>query len=225
MSAPDGLPDAAEFTIREATPADEQPIGEVAYQTGFFGESAARYFPDQRLFADLWVRPYFAGAGRVAFVAERRGQVEGYILGAPDQAVYTRAVLGVVFGVVLPGLLTGRYRRPWPALPYFVRGQLLSSPHGDWNVFPAHLHLNLLAEARGFGLSRPLLERYLERLNALGVRGVQLSTTLENQVALKVYAKQGFILIASRRSAFWKPWLGHGTVHLVLAKPLASPER
>lgn len=211
---------AADFSIREATPADENGIGEVAYLTGFFGESAERYFPDQQLFVDLWVHPYFAGGGRVAFVVEQGDKIVGYILGAPDQAVYSRAVLRIVFGRVLPNAVLGRYRQQLKIIFYFIRTLLFPSPHADWNLFPAHLHLNLLPEARGFGLSGPLLGRFLARLQELGVRGVQLSTTLENTVALKVYQKQGFMLVAAKRTAFWKPWLGKSVEHVSLARPL-----
>lgn len=213
---------AADFTIREATPADEAGIGEVAYLTGFFGESAERYFPDRRLFETLWVHPYFAGGGRVGFVLEQGGKIVGYILGAPDQTVYTRAVLRIVLRQVLPNAALGRYRQQGRIVYYFVRTLLFPSPHADWAVFPAHLHLNLLPEARGFGLSRPLLEKFLQRLEGLGVRGVQLSTTLENTVALKVYQKQGFMLVAAKRTAFWKPWLGHATEFVALARPVGE---
>lgn len=211
---------AADFTLREATPADEAGIGEVAYLTGFFGESAGRYFPDRQLFVDLWVHPYFAGGGRVGFVIEQGGKIVGYILGAPDQAVYSRAVLRIVFGRVLPHAVRGRYRQQLNIVRYFIRTLLFPSPHADWALFPAHLHLNLLPEARGFGLSGPLLERFMARLKALGVRGVQLSTTLENTVALKVYQKQGFMLVAAKRTGFWKPWLGKPVEHVALVRPL-----
>ena len=119
-----------------------------------------------------------------------------------------------------PRLLCGGYSNPLGTLPYFVRSVLFGGPHADWNVFPAHLHLNLLPGVRGQGYSRPLMELHLARLRELGVRGVQLSTTLENRAALRVYEKHGFRLVAARRTALWTPWLGHPAVHVALARQL-----
>lgn len=207
-------------SFRPALPSDEERLGEIAYQTGFFGDSAARYFPDPHLFADLWVRPYLRGGGGASFVLEVNGRVEGYILGAVDQGRYTRALLKVLLCRVLPKLLGGDYKQPWRTLPYFTRAALFAGPHADWQLFPAHLHLNLLPDVRGQGYSRPLLELHLERLQELGVRGVQLSTTLENVAALHVYRKYGFQVVAAKRTALWTPWLGHRAVHVALAKTL-----
>lgn len=217
------LPDG--ITLRPAHQEDEARLGEIAFLTGFFGDSAARYFPDARLYGDLWVRPYLRGGGAASFVVEGPDgeggrQVMGYVLGAADQGVYTRALLRVIFLRMIPHLFTGRYRQPWKAAPYLIRAALFASPHADWAVFPAHLHLNLLPGVRGLGLSRPLLEANLAALTALGVRGVQLTTTLENVAALRVYEKHGFTLVAAQRSALWTPWLGHPAEHVALARPL-----
>ena len=74
--------------VRPLRPADFAAVAEVAYDTGFFGESAARYFPDAALFGDLWAGPYFVGTplGR-AWVFVVRGCDEGVtgIFGSPGQ--------------------------------------------------------------------------------------------------------------------------------------------
>lgn len=224
------LPLAAPFTLeamppqvlyRPAEPRDERRLGEIAHATAYFGDPATRHFPDEALFADLWVRPYLRGGGGASFVVELDGEVQGYLLGAPDPAAYRRAVARTVQGRVLPRLLTGQYRRPWPGLLYLLRAALFNGPHADPALFPAHLHLNLLPAARGQGLSGPLLDLHLARLAELGVRGVQLSTTLENTAALRTYRRRGFVVVGVRRTPLWTPWLGRPAVHVVLTRPVS----
>ncbi|WP_216326174.1 GNAT family N-acetyltransferase [Deinococcus aestuarii] len=206
--------------LRPATPTDQAAVGRVAYLTGFFGESAERYFPDPALFADLWVRPYLEETGPASLVAEVGGQVVGYVLGASAPNVYRRALRTVVLRRVLPRWLGGRYTRPLAAGPYLLRALRFPSPHAPWDVYPAHLHLNLLPAARGSGLGRRLLEAHLRALEAAGVPGVQLSTTRENAAALILYHKCGFEEVAARVTPLWTPWLGRPVEHLALARHL-----
>ncbi|WP_254843166.1 GNAT family N-acetyltransferase [Deinococcus marmoris] len=194
--------------IRPMQPTDEARLGEIAYQTGFFGASAETYFPDPQLFADLWVRTYFRLPDSVGYVAQVGGDVIGYIVGSLNEAAYRRVLGRVVADTVLPGVLTRRYARPLAALPYLIRTLRYPSPHASETGFPAHLHLNLLPQSRGLGLGRGLLQRYLERLRELGVPGVQLSTTDENEAALGLYRTAGFTVAASEQTELWTPWLG-----------------
>ena len=204
---------------RPAEPRDERRLGEIAFATGYFGDPATRHFPDPALFADLWVRPYLTNL-KTSFVVEIGGEVQGYLLGAPDPTTYRRAVTATVLRQVALRLLRGRYTQPWPGLRYLLRAALHPGPHADWGMFPAHLHLNLMPGARGRGLSSPLLELHLQRLTELGIPGVQLSTTLENAVALRVYRRHGFVVWGARRTALWTPWLGRPAVQVVMARPL-----
>lgn len=207
--------------IRPTRPSDEAVVGRIAYQTGFFGQSAGRYFPDEKLFAALWAGPYFQGAGAACYVAEAGGEVVGYVLGAPDHRGY-RWALG---RVVARWLGSSRpTRRTLASLRYLGRAARFPSPHASWAAFPAHLHLNLLPEARGLGLGRGLLEVHLAALEGLNVPGVQLSTTTENRAALGLYRRLGFEVLASHPTPLWTPWLGHAAEHLVMARRL-GPER
>lgn len=146
----------------------------------------------------------------------------GYALGAPDPGVYGRALRAVVLRRVLPRCLGGRHTRSLAAGPYLLRALRFPSPHAPWNLYPAHLHLNLLPAARGpgLGLGRRRLEAHLRALEAAGVPGVQLSTTRENAAALILYRTCGFEEVAARVTPSWTPWLGRPVEHLALARRL-----
>lgn len=207
-------------TIRPLRPEDEAAVGRIAFETGYFGDSAKRYFPAPALFALLWVGPYFEPGVGLGFVAERGGEVLGYIVGAADPAAYRRALVRVVV------------RRVWRVLPgparllrclvYLTRAARLGTPHGDEALYPAHLHLNLRPSSRGLGLGGALLRAYLDELEARGVPGVQLSTTTENRAAVALYEKQGLTVLTARASALWAPWLGRPATHLLMVRTLAA---
>lgn len=195
---------------------DEAAVGRIAYLTGYFGESAARYFPARALFELLWVGPYFQGVGVGCFVAELDGQAVGYVLGAPDQASYLRGLKAVLWRrlwrvIPAPGALL-------PSLYYLLRAAVFAAPRADPALFPAHLHINLLPEARGHRLGEGLLRAHLDELGRVGVRGVQLSTTTENEAALGLYRKWGFQVAARQPTRLWVPWLGRETTQVVLSR-------
>ncbi|MBZ9753269.1 GNAT family N-acetyltransferase [Deinococcus sp. HMF7604] len=204
--------------LRPVRPSDEAAVGRVAYQTGFFGDSAARYFRDAALFAALWVGPYFRGGGFGGFVAQQGPEVVGYVLGSPSPLLYRRAVLRVVAQQAwqLRALRTG-----WP---YLWRAARWPGPHADSGRFPAHLHLNLLPQARGQGAGEGLLRAHLQVLAGAGVPGVQLATTTENAAALRLYARLGFTEAARQVTPLWTPWLSHPAEHLCLTKALNPAE-
>lgn len=198
--------------IRALTAADQRAVGRIAYQTGFFGDSAERYFPCQPLFERLWVGPYFSGPG-LGFVAVLDGQTVGYIVGMSSEAAYTRAlgqqIAGLWRGLPCPGAA-------WQeSVAFLLRMKRYGGPHVDTRQYPAHLHINLLPQARGHGLGAALLQAYLHEIRRRGVRGVYLSTTAENRAALRLYRSFGFEVLASQTTNLWTPWLGYPTEQLV----------
>ncbi|GIW31883.1 MAG: N-acetyltransferase [Meiothermus sp.] len=205
--------------IREVRMEDLEALGHIAYATGFFGESARRFFPDATLFTDLWVRPYLGPAGRGSFIAFAEEAPVGYVLGA-HLGAYRRHLLHA-----LPGLcsraLRGDYPQLWPSLAYLGRLLRYALPHAPTAAYPVQLHINLLPEGRGRGLGQALLCAHLEALHQQGLPGVQLSTTRENAAALRLYERMGFCIWREARSPLWRPWLGRDAVHLVMVKELA----
>lgn len=212
------------LTLRPVRRTDADALVHVAYATGFFGESARRFFPSKALFAALWVAPYLRpGAGGVGFVAKRGGQVVGYILGSVDPGRYALALAAQVPGLLWRGL-TGRLPGALASLRYLLRAARFHLPAPPAGRYPAHLHLNLLAQARGLGAGGALLDAFLAELRSRRVPGVQLSTTRRNEAAVHLYAKRGFREWAARRTPLWKPWTGQDEEHLIMTLDLAGGE-
>ena len=209
--------------VRPARPSDRDAVGEVSFATGYFGRSAGRFFPDRNLFADLWIAPYFDGYGCCSFVAEDGGEVVGYIVGSCDTRAYQRHMARRSLRLV-GRWLRGRYSALGQSVRFLLRSARYPGPSAPWRTYPAHLHVNLLPVARGQGLGRALLEAFLTCLEARGVRGVQLSTTVENEAALGLYRACGFHVYERQRSRLWRPWLGRTTTQVVMVKEL-TPAR
>ena len=204
--------------LRPVCPDDEAAVGAIAYATGFFGASAARYFPARELFGRLWVTPYLRGMPPCGFVAQLGGQTVGYIIGSPSWDTYARALRRTV-----PRSLWEAWPAPQelvPSLRFLLRSARYALPHADAARYPAHLHLNLLPEARGHHLGEQLLLTYLDELRRRGACGVQLSTTEENVAAVHLYRKAGFTVLSEARTPLWTPWLGRPTRQLVMGRIL-----
>ena len=205
--------------LREARMEDLEALGRIAYATGYFGASAAAYFPSPSLFRDLWIKPYLAENDGCNLVAEEDGQILGYVIGTPDLRAYQTWMLGYLPRVVMDVLL-GRYPGALQSLPYLLRMARYPAKPAPLKAFPAQLHINLLPEARGKGLGQRLLLEHLACLKGRGVAGVQLSTSAENTAAVGLYAKLGFGVYHRWSSPLWEPWLGRAAEHLTMTCPL-----
>jgi ribosomal protein S18 acetylase RimI-like enzyme len=220
--------------LRPMRATDFAEVSQIAYQTGFFGDSAQTFFADRALFGDLWLEPYVRrtglARGAVGFVATRaqnhpehpeHPEILGYIVGMTDQNSYQIALSREVLRVLIK-LLHGQYPQWRGGVRYLARAGCYLGPHLDHRRFAAHLHVNLLPAARGLGLGGKLLDLYLATLRTAGVAGVQLSTTLENKAAVALYQKRGFAVMAQQNSKLWQPWLGREVTRVAMGLVLNS---
>ena len=204
---------------------DRAAVRNICYATGLLGNPITALVPDQELFADLWTAAYTDGFPELALVATLEGETIGYVFGVTDaralSAVYLRRVLPLVFG----RLFRGEYRKWQTSLPHLFRLALEPARHAPKAQFPAHLHINLLESARGHGLGRRLLERFLTQLEARGVPGVQLSTTDRNEAAVHLYERVEFRVWASSETKLYAASI-EGVVHrLVMVRTFGSEKR
>jgi ribosomal protein S18 acetylase RimI-like enzyme len=182
-----------EPSVRSYRPEDRAAVRHICHETGYMGEPAAWYWRDRESFADLFSGYYTDREPESALVAESAGRVVGYLLGCVDSrratpaaAVLRRHLLGR--GIALrPGTAGFIWRSVFdlcrdPGIPQELRD-------ARW---PAHLHIDLLPEARGQGVGAALMRRWLERLAALDSPGCHLGTFHENHDAIAFFERMGF---------------------------------
>jgi GNAT superfamily N-acetyltransferase len=193
-------PGRDEFVIRPyAAGADRAGVRRVCHQTGYMGEPIDWQWRDAESFADIFSSYYTDGEPGSAFVVERSGRVWGYLLGCTDSerawkpgAIAGRHLLrrGLAFR---PGTAAVIWRTMGDTIVDVTRRRVsvrdLEFSDPRW---PAHLHINLLAEARGQGLGRQLVQRWLEALHVQGDIGCHLQTLAENSSALAFFESVGF---------------------------------
>jgi len=180
--------------VRPYRAGDRAQLREIAFETGYMGESPAWYWRDAPSFADAWTGYYTDREPESAFVAADGDAVVGYLVGCADTArapSATAAILRQLVGrqlLVRPGTAGFFWRAMWDSLrDRGVPSAELSDPR-----WPAHLHINLLPAARGHGAGRGLIDAWLGRLRQLGVPGCHLGTLAENTHAIRFFESVGF---------------------------------
>lgn len=194
-------------TVRRFAPSDRDRLERLFHRAGA-GSPSGELWGHAASERAVYLDPYVAGEPESLFVAEVDGELVGYLTGCLDSARlpseddrFIRAVtehrlmlrpraVGF-FARSLTDLLAARLRREETASGGF------SDPR-----WPAHLHINVAAQARGTGAADALMQRWLDRLAEAGSPGCHLQTLVENTRAVRFFERMGF--------------RGHGTTPAVL---------
>lgn len=170
-------------TVRPArTAADWQAVRDLCCRTGSAGDpiEASRW----PFFAKLWVGPYQRVVPAWTLVADRDGEVVGYLTGCPDSLAFRRARRRAFTPLLLLGVVAGRYGWSADTRRFLCRALGLAPgpearlrrrlPATFERELPAHLHMNVAAGLRGQGVGRQLVDRHVETLRERGTPGVHL---------------------------------------------------
>jgi len=166
----------SDFRIRPYAPADRARVRHICFVTGYIGEPVEWQWRDAESFANIFTGYYTDAEPESALVAEIDGEVRGYLLGCVDSsrpgtrgpssaarspAAASSSVRHSPVRLALPGR---RHRRCRPQAP--SAGSVLRP---RW---PAHLHIDLLRDARGRGVGAALMRRWIDRLVEAASRAV-----------------------------------------------------
>jgi len=199
-----------ELAVRPYTHADRGTVHRIAADTAFFGGPVETFLDDRRVFCDALPTYYTDQEPEHAWVACVNGEVVGFLLGCVNtdqqQAWFRKALPGMLGRAVRGIYQVGKRTLHYTA--QITRAAMRREfTHVDLAAYPAHLHINLEAYSRGLGLGRRLIEAYLGQLRLLGVPGVHLETTSQNEAACHLYRKVGFELLEARPTRLWKRYV------------------
>ncbi len=192
--------------IRPYEARDRAGVRHVCHVTGYMGEPAEWMWRDVDSFSDLFTSYYTDAEPNSALVAELDGVVAGYLLGCVDSrqawspaSIFARHFLrrGIGFR---PGTAGMVWRSFGDVIVDGLRRRLPPVTLYD-AAWPAHLHIDLLAQVRGRGVGATLMRRWLEKLEAAGVPGCYLETLGENHGAIAFFESMGFRRHGSPSSA------------------------
>jgi ribosomal protein S18 acetylase RimI-like enzyme len=177
-------------SIRDVEGRDREAVARICRLTGRGGDDATGAYGDDDLLADVYASPYLehpSGFGVVAI--GDAGQVVGYLIGTTDTASFSHWFVSDWW----PRVSAGKEPRTPDDGPLF---RAAVDPHrmlvSNLSRYPAHLHIDLLAEARGGGTGRRLVDAALDILRDRGVAGVHLVVAASNRGAVAFYERTGF---------------------------------
>lgn len=206
------------YSIRKYAPSDRNRIFEIGANTAFFGDPFEAYLDDRLIFVDAFYTYYTDLEPSGSWVACSDEKVVGFLTGCLNTRRYQRDLLRVIAPKVIKNLFLGKYKIGKRSLSYFgvVSNELFHANKYiiDYDIYPAHLHINIEKSSRGNGLGHELIGQFLNQLSTAKVSGVHLLTTSENKIARKLYEKMDFHLVWRKPNHFWTHFLGYEVVDL-----------
>jgi GNAT superfamily N-acetyltransferase len=164
-------PDAADIRRLTELPSWRERLGEL--DPIFFEASLTKTFPDagaRAAFRERWLGRYLARWPELAHIAlDEAGRIVGYIVGAHGDPASDPTFADIGY---------------WPQIAALTAR------------YPAHLHINLAAEARSRGIGSGLIAAFCADVRAAGVPGVHLVTG-RNSRNRSFYARNGFAEVAA----------------------------
>ena len=186
--------------IRDAHPTDLPDLYRICRQTSGGAAPVPPPVSDPDLVGQVFVAPYLFFEPRCCLVAQTGTTLLGYVVGTSDslgfagwmESKWLPAVRGRIPSSIEPlsdheGWLRKIVRTPDP-VPAFAAD------------YPAHLHINLLPEARGTGLGRELIHTLLRRLTESDIPGIHLGVARANEPAIGFYRAMGFDTVLAEDS-------------------------
>lgn len=183
------------ITLRPVQPDDIDQLYVISLVTGDAGKDATALHRDGRMIGHIYSVPYAVLSPETVFVAEDGEGVCGYIAGVFD----TVAFEGRLEREWWPQL---RERYPAPSgnpSAWTADEQRSLAIHHPKRVpafltdlFPAHIHMNLLSRTRGKGIGSALLSKWLLNARDNGVKGVHLGASAGNHSGIRFWASRGF---------------------------------
>jgi ribosomal protein S18 acetylase RimI-like enzyme len=182
--------------IRPARHGDESGAYHVCLKTGNFGKDGEPFYRDDPdALGRIFVGPYLAFEPAYSLILEDPEGVCGYALGALDsRKFYNR------YDTEWRPDLCRRFPEPTGDPATWTRAQMVHGwyHHPDYtcpepyDLYPSHLHIDLLERAQGRGYGRRMMEQVMELLRRDGSPGVHLGVSLANVPAQSFYPKLGF---------------------------------
>jgi len=185
--------------IRPYRAEDRPAVRRIAYDTALIGNSIADQYRDFDSLADMLSAYYTDHEPHNALVAERDGQVVGYLLSCLD----TQRAITPARYALRHMLLRGVCFRPGTARFYAraARDTLADLTHTgrprfDLARYPSHTHSNFAAHARGRGLGMQLYLKVFDHLKAQGSPGMHGEVLVENPLMIRwLQDKLGYQLL------------------------------
>lgn len=163
--------------VRHFRPDDEAAVRRICYNTALRGAPLRGVFDDERLAVDAILGYHIWVESDAFFVSESVDGVMGYLAGCLDTVRYESLhVQRVLPRIVWRTLTHGHWahRRSWRLIFDSLAYARLLRVHRQpfLNAYPAHLHINVAAAARGRSVGVALVSAFIATLEERHISGV-----------------------------------------------------
>ena len=199
----------APAVIRRYRPEDREAVREVFRAGGQRGEPLRNYIEEEEIPLALFACYHMDYEPECCLVAEAEGRIVGYALCSADTRRYNATVALRIFprllGRVLWRLVTMRYRETstFRVILWFVTRSWREIPEAPLDRYPAHMHVTLSRDYRGFRLGPMIVDAAYNLLRSRGVIGVQ-GVVIEEKGHHAFAPVLGAALQESRRCTLWR---------------------
>lgn len=187
--------------IRHYEADDRSQVRDIAFQTGYMGESIDWQWRHQESWSEIVTGYYTDREPESASVVEIGGKVVGYLLGCKNTEEAPDPGMVGLQQTLRHGLAlrTGTAGFIWRTAADTIADTTLhrvkqSELRLNDSRWPAHFHINLLSEARGQGIGSQLVKNWLEELDEHDISGCHLQTLTESTASnsIKFFEAHGF---------------------------------
>ncbi len=180
--------------IRNYQSSDIYRLYDICLLTGNNGQDATGTI-DPELLGHIFAAPYAMADPDLCFILTENGWPSGYILGTADSHG---------FNIWLETNWWPQLRQKYKANPHqdprtraLIKSihdqRILNPPY--FEDYPAHLHIDLVANVQGAGHGANLMQTFLNTLQDRSVPGVHLGVSRANERATRWYPKFGFSVV------------------------------
>ncbi len=147
--------------IRLATNDDLDAVYGICLQSADQGHDASHLYDDPKMVGHIYAAPYLALCAETSLVAVDGNTIVGYLVGTPDTAGYERKLESDCWPDLRaihaePDLSLQAQWSADQARAHFFHHPV-KTPPVILADYPAHMHMNLLPQARGQGIGPRLL--------------------------------------------------------------------
>ncbi|MCP5063841.1 MAG: GNAT family N-acetyltransferase [Ignavibacteriae bacterium] len=178
--------------IRKYHPNDIKSLYNICLHTSNKGNDVELLKDDPNLIGELFITPYVQFEPELCFIIALNDEPCGYIIGTKNTEGFYLKCEKEYFP---------KLRKKYEHLPqdknsrYAVLKRVIQighKPKDRFDLFPAHLHINILPIAKGKGMGRKLMDEFINKLRTLNVSGLHLEVGKSNKNAIQFYEHLGF---------------------------------
>jgi len=201
MTAIDQPAPADKVLIRPYRASDRSAIRNICCDTADAGEPLENFFSDRELVGDLITRYFTDYCSEYSWVAELHGEVAGYLTAAPDTHAFRKCLRRNIAPLAFiraigRGLLFRHEIRSLAGALLRRRGRFIRPPFQVPEIYPAHLHINLLKPARGRHAGRELIAALIQKLRTDRIPGIHATVRADNTGSCTFFERLDFMPIS-----------------------------